>query len=60
MARGAASVALEEQDKPLEETIWEIATEGIFTRLGLEQLIERDAFTPWSEAFDKVYTALRG
>ena len=57
MARGAATVALDDLDKPLEETTWEIATEGTFTRLGLEHLLAADAFTPWREAFLKVRDA---
>lgn len=60
MAEGAARVAAETPAMTLEEITWEIATEGTFTRLGLEHLLQRDAFKPWSESFEKVLTALRG
>lgn len=60
MARGAAEVALLRTEEPLDVTAKTIASEGSFTRLGLDHLEERQAFVSWREAFQKVYKALKG
>lgn len=60
MAKGAADVAILKPEESLEETTWSIATEGTFTRLGLDYLNSEDAFAPFSEALRKVIAGLRG
>lgn len=60
MARGAAEVALAKPEETLDGTAQEIATEGSFTRLGLDHLEARQAFDPWREAFAQVHAALKG
>lgn len=60
MARGAAEVALLKPEEELDATAREIASEGSFTRLGLDHLESQDAFAPWRQAFAKVLRALRG
>ena len=50
MAKGAAELALANRDIPPGEIASNIATEGTFSRLGLDLLEENAAFKPWSEA----------
>ncbi len=59
MARGAASLALEEQASPGEiaETI---ATEGTFSKLGLDILKQANAFAPWQQACDELSVRMKG
>ncbi|TCN20333.1 NAD(P)-binding domain-containing protein [Sinorhizobium americanum] len=49
---GAAGYALARQDVPLEVVSDGIATEGTYTKAGLEHLLERHAALPWLEALD--------
>ncbi|MGB0847297.1 MAG: NAD(P)-binding domain-containing protein [Thiolinea sp.] len=49
MAKGAASLALQKTETP-GEIAEAIATEGTFSKLGLDILKEQDAFKPWDEA----------
>jgi len=50
MAKGAAELALANKDIPPGEIASNIATEGTFSRLGLDLLEESAAFKPWREA----------
>jgi len=50
MAKGAAELALANQDQPPGEIAEAIATEGTFSKLGLDLLKEKQAFEPWREA----------
>ena len=50
MARGAAELALANKEVPPGEIASSIATEGTFSRLGLDLLEENAAFKPWREA----------
>ncbi len=59
MARGAAKVAAAQTEKSLGGIVGEIATEGTFTRLGLDHLEANDAFQPWDEAFDMILKRFR-
>lgn len=49
MAKGAASLALQKTESP-GEIAGAIATDGTFSRLGLEILEQQKAFEPWDEA----------
>ncbi|WP_027857694.1 NAD(P)-binding domain-containing protein [Marinobacterium jannaschii] len=53
-AKSAAVYGLRQQDQPLGEILEGIATEGTYTKLGLEQLKQQDAFSAWDEACDSV------
>lgn len=50
MARGAAELALAYPDKSPGEIAAGIATEGSFSKQGLDLLRRREAFLPWQEA----------
>jgi pyrroline-5-carboxylate reductase len=50
MAKGAAELALANKDISPGEIAGNIATEGTFSRLGLDLLEENAAFKPWGEA----------
>jgi len=50
MARGAAELALSRADMSPGEIARSIATEGTFSRLGLDLLQQQDAFEPWQQA----------
>jgi pyrroline-5-carboxylate reductase len=50
MARGAAELALAKTETTPAEIAAGIATEGTFSRLGLDLLRQNRAFEPWSEA----------
>lgn len=55
---GAAGYAMARQDVPLAEISDAIATEGTFTKAGLDWLLEKEAASPWVEALDIVYGRL--
>lgn len=50
MAKGAASLALQDNNRSPGEIAEAIATDGTFSRLGLDLLKDQDAFKPWHEA----------
>ncbi|MFT5219460.1 MAG: pyrroline-5-carboxylate reductase [Gammaproteobacteria bacterium] len=50
MARGAADLALENKTMPPGEIATAIATEGTFSKMGLDLLQKSDAFKPWADA----------
>ncbi len=50
MARGAAELALARSESTPAEIAAGIATDGTFSKLGLDLLQQKDAFAPWSEA----------
>ncbi len=50
MARGAAELALANKDLSPGEIARSIATEGTFSKLGLDLLEQKTAFKPWREA----------
>jgi len=50
MAKGAAELALAKRAQSPGEIATAIATEGTFSKLGLDLLAERQAFEPWREA----------
>ena len=50
MARGAAELALAKSDTTPAEIAAGIATEGTFSKLGLDLLQQKAAFQPWREA----------
>jgi len=50
MASGAASLALQDNSRTPGEIAEYIATEGTFSKLGLDLLKDRQAFEPWTEA----------
>lgn len=50
MAKGAAELALDRHDSTPGEIARSIATEGTFSKLGLDLLEEKSAFEPWREA----------
>jgi len=50
MAKGAAELALASRDRSPGQIAESIATEGTFSRLGLELLESEDAFGPWRKA----------
>ncbi|MCP4187490.1 MAG: NAD(P)-binding domain-containing protein [Gammaproteobacteria bacterium] len=58
MAKGAASLALDEQATP-GEIAEIIATEGTFSKLGLDILKQASAFEPWQQACDKLSKQMR-
>ncbi|MCP4238603.1 MAG: hypothetical protein GY770_34365, partial [Aestuariibacter sp.] len=59
MAKGASSLALDEQTSPGEiaETI---ATAGTFSKLGLDMLKQANAFEPWQQACDELSRKMKG
>jgi hypothetical protein len=50
MARGAAELALAKSESTPAEIAAGIATEGTFSKLGLDLLQKNTAFEPWREA----------
>lgn len=52
--RGATTFALANPQQRLSDIADGIATEGTFTKLGLDELKQQDAFTPWRRALQKV------
>jgi len=50
MAKGAAELALAKKETSPGEIVKGIATEGTFSKLGLDLLEEKAAFKPWREA----------
>ena len=50
MAKGAAQLALAKSDQGPGEIAQSIATDGTFSRLGLDLLQQQGAFEPWREA----------
>ena len=50
MAKGAAELALASKETPPAEIASGIATEGTFSKLGLDLLEQQAAFEPWREA----------
>jgi len=60
MARGAASLALANPGSGPREIAEAIATEGTYSKLGLDLLKERQAFAPWREACKLLEQRLAG
>lgn len=60
MTRAAATVVRDTKDRRMDELVDELCLPGSITRHGLEKLRERDAFTPWEEAYDAVLDKLHG
>ena len=56
--RGATGLALAQAEQPLGAISDAIATEGTYTRLGLDQLNADQALTAWTEACTRVRDAL--
>ena len=54
MARGAACLALEDEDNTPGQIAEAIATEGTFSKLGLDILKRNDAFKPWLSAINEL------
>jgi pyrroline-5-carboxylate reductase len=50
MAKGAASLALQDKSRTPGEIATDIATEGSYSKLGLDLLKNQAAFKPWQEA----------
>ena len=59
MARGAADLTLLQHDAAPGAIADEIAREGTFSRLGLDLLLQRQAFEPWREACELLRSRLR-
>lgn len=59
MAKGAASVALEDRDRTPGEIAEAIATEGTFSKLGLDILRQDEAFKPWITAINRLKSQMR-
>ena len=57
--RGTTTYALAHPDVPLATILDTIATDGTFTKRGLDHLRDRDALTPWTEALDQLDAALK-
>lgn len=55
---GATALATARPDLPLSEISASIATEGTFTKTGLDLLQDRKAMAPWIEACDAIQKAL--
>lgn len=60
MARGAASLALANPGSSPREIAESIATEGTYSKLGLDLLKDRQAFAPWREACKLLEQKLAG
>ncbi len=60
MARGAASLALVNPTSSPREIAESIATEGTYSKLGLDLLKDRQAFAPWCEACKLLEQKLAG
>ena len=59
MAEGAAAVAAAQEDQSVNAITRKIASEGSFTKLGLDHIEAADALRPWREAHAKVFEAFR-
>lgn len=59
MAKGAASLALQKPETP-GEIAESIASEGTFSKLGLDVLKQREAFAPWDEACELLMSRMGG
>ena len=57
--RAAATMARDHHREPLDETTAAIATEGSFTKLGLDHLQQREALSAWAEACRVIHRAIR-
>ncbi|TCK04215.1 NAD(P)-binding domain-containing protein [Marinobacterium mangrovicola] len=55
---GATALASARPDLPLSEISASIATEGTFTKTGLDLLADRHAIAPWKEACEAIQKAL--
>lgn len=60
MARGAADLALAYKQVPPGAIADSIATDGTYSRLGLDRLNEANAFEPWREACELLRRQLAG
>lgn len=58
MAKGAAELALSRDDISPAEIVEGIATEGTFSKLGLDLLEQKAAFEPWREACELLQNRL--
>ena len=59
MANGAARLALQDKSRSPGEIANYIATEGTFSKLGLDLLMDNNAFDPWQEACQLLLTRLK-
>jgi pyrroline-5-carboxylate reductase len=59
MARGAAELALARADLPPGDIAESIATDGTYSRLGLDLLCKKGAFEPWQQACELLQQKLR-
>ena len=59
MAGGAAAIAAKQADQSVGGIARKIATEGSFTKLGLDHLKSSEAFQPWEDGHDIVLKAFR-
>ena len=59
MARGAAELALVRADLPPGDIAESIATDGTYSRLGLDLLCKKGAFEPWQQACELLQQKLR-
>ena len=57
--RAAATMARDHHREPLDETTAAIATEGSFTKLGLDHLQQREALSAWAEACRVIHRAIQ-
>ncbi len=58
MAKGAANLALQEKEHSPGEIAEAIATDGTFSRLGLDILEQNKAFEPWRKACEELQSRL--
>ncbi|MBY4679024.1 NAD(P)-binding domain-containing protein [Marinobacterium arenosum] len=58
--RGATGLAAARPEWPLQAISDSIATDGTFTKLGLDLLESNDAFSPWQDACEQVNKSLKG
>ncbi len=58
-SRAAATMARDHHQEPLSETTAAIASEGSFTKLGLDHLEGRQALEAWAEACRLIHDAIR-
>ncbi|SDO94498.1 pyrroline-5-carboxylate reductase [Desulforhopalus singaporensis] len=56
--QGATALAAVKTDQSLREICDSIATSGTYTRIGLDILEAKEAFSPWAEACEKINEAL--
>lgn len=60
MARGAASLAIQDKNNDPRQIAEAIATEGTFSKLGLDILKQEAAFEPWVKACNELKSRLGG